>query len=278
MADNYSRRSRTVAGGGGTSLYLEETGRADGRPILFIHGFSQCRLAWTKQLRSDLADEFRLVAFDLRGHGQSAKPHDAYGDSRLWADDVAAVIAALRLVRPVLVGWSYAGMIICDYLRHYGEENVAGVNLVGARTRLGTPDAVAETGPDYLPLRPRLFSADVGESIAGLESFITLCTFRPLPPEEYYLFLGFNAAVPPYVRQGLMGRSLDNADLLPALTRPFLITHGNDDAVILRRHAEHNAALLAGARTSFYPEAGHNTFWEDAPRFNRELRAFARSL
>jgi pimeloyl-ACP methyl ester carboxylesterase len=75
-----------------------------------------------------------------------------------------------------------------------------------------------------------------------------------------------------------MGRSLDNADLLPALTRPFLITHGNDDAVILRRHAEHNAALLSDARTSFYPEAGHNTFWENAPRFNSELTAFTRSL
>jgi pimeloyl-ACP methyl ester carboxylesterase len=278
MADNHPLKGRMVAGGGGIGLYAEETGRADGRPILFIHGFSQCRLAWTKQLRSDLADEFRLIAFDLRGHGRSEKPRDAYGDSRPWADDVAAVIAALRLDRPVLVGWSYAGLVICDYLRHYGEGKIAGVNLVGARTRLGTPDAVAETGPDYLPLRPRLFSADVAESIAALESFIRLCTFRPLPPEDYYLFLGFNAVVPPYVRQGLMGRSLDNADLLPALATPFLITHGKDDAVILRRHAEHNAALLRDARTSFYPEAGHNTFWENAPRFNHELAAFARSL
>lgn len=278
MTDNRPTTGRTIAGGGGTGLYVEETGRADGRPILFIHGFNQCRLVWTKQTRSALADRFRLVTFDNRGHGLSDKPHDAYGDSRLWADDVAAVIEALRLDKPVLVGWSYAGLIILDYLRHYGENNIAGVNLVGTRSCVGTPAAIAATGKDYLPLRPLLFSADAAESAAGLEKFIKLCTFRPLPPEEYYFFLGFNAVVPPYVRQGLMNRALDNDDLLPTLRKPFLVTHGLEDAVILPGHGADNAARLQSARTSFYPDAGHNTFWENPARFNRELRAFASSL
>ncbi len=278
MAKNLPVTSHRVTGGGGVSLHVEETGRADGRPILFIHGFNQCRLVWAKQTDSALADEFRLISFDNRGHGLSAKPRDAYGESRLWAEDIAAVIEALRLDRPVLVGWSYAGLIILDYLRHYGEEKIAGVNLVGARTCIGTPAAVAATGKNYLPLRPLMFSSDIAEGIEGLAEFLKLCTYRPLPPEEYYLFLGFNAIVPPYVRQGLMSRSLGNDDLLPTLQKPFLITHGTEDAVILLSHGEHNAARLANAKTSFYPEAGHNTFWENAPRFNQELRAFAASL
>jgi non-heme chloroperoxidase len=278
MANNHPVVSHRITGGGGVSLHVEETGRAGGRPILFIHGFNQCRLVWSKQTNSGLADEFRLITLDNRGHGLSDKPRDAYGDSRLWAEDIAAVIAALRLDGVVLAGWSYAGLIICDYLRHFGEQKVAGVNLVGARTCIGTPAAVAATGPDYLPLRPKLFSADAAESIDGLASFLRLCTFRPLPPEEFYLFLGFNAIVPSYVRQGMMNRSLGNDDLLAALKSPFLVTHGLDDAVILPSHGEHNAARLAKATTSFYPEAGHNTFWENAERFNRELAAFARSL
>ena len=278
MASTHPINSHRVTGGGGVSLYVEETGRTGGRPILFIHGFNQCRLVWAKQTCSALADEFRLITLDNRGHGLSDKPQDAYGESRLWADDIAAVIEYLRLDKPVLVGWSYAGLIILDYLRHYGEQNIAGVNLVGARTCVGTPAAVAATGKDYLPLRPLMFSSDIAEAVDGLASFLRLCTFRPLPPEEYYLFLGFNAIVPPYVRQGLMSRSLDNDDLLPTLKKPFLVTHGKEDAIILPSHGEHNAALLANAKTSFYPEAGHNTFWENAPRFNRELRAFADSL
>ena len=72
--------------GGGTQLHVAETGNPDGRPILFIHGFSQCSLSWGRQLSSDLADDDRLIAMDLRGHGQSDKPRDAYGESKLWAD------------------------------------------------------------------------------------------------------------------------------------------------------------------------------------------------
>ena len=70
-----------------------------GRRILFIHGWSQNHLCWAKQYESSLADEFRLVAYDLRGHGMSEAPlepeHYTYGE--LWADDVAAIIEQLRL-------------------------------------------------------------------------------------------------------------------------------------------------------------------------------------
>jgi non-heme chloroperoxidase len=62
--------------GGGTSLHLVETGNARGRPILFIHGFSQCWLAWSRQLTSELAARHRLVAMDMRGHGLSDKPRE----------------------------------------------------------------------------------------------------------------------------------------------------------------------------------------------------------
>lgn len=271
-------RRHTVIGGGGVRLCAEETGNPAGRPLLFIHGFSQCRLVWAKQTQSPLADEFRLVTVDLRGHGSSEKPRDAYGDSRVWADDVAAVIAALRLDRPVLVGWSYGGIVALDYLRYYGEEAIAGLHLVGARSRIGVPEAAAETGEAYAALRPALFSEAAGESVGALEAFIRLCTYRELAPEDYYLFLGFNAIVPSYVRYGLMNRAVSNDDLLPTLGKPVLLAHGAQDPIVLPRHARHNAALLSGATVSFYEETAHNPFWEQPERFNRELGDFARSL
>src|SRR5512139_3737305 len=129
--------THSIRGGGGVRLHVEEHGRPDGMPILFIHGFSQCRLAWARQTRSHLADTFRLVTFDLRGHGDSEKPPDAYGDPALWAADVHALIDGLGLDAPVLVGWSYGGVIISDYIREYGAAQIAGVQLVGAISRLG---------------------------------------------------------------------------------------------------------------------------------------------
>jgi pimeloyl-ACP methyl ester carboxylesterase len=61
---------------------LVEAGTPRGRPIVFLHGFSQCGLAWSRQLDSDLADDFRLVAIDLRGHDRSEKPREGDADSR----------------------------------------------------------------------------------------------------------------------------------------------------------------------------------------------------
>src|SRR5687767_8542453 len=81
-----------IAGGGGAQLHVVETGNAQGRPLLFIHGFSQCWLAWSRQMNSTLAEDYRIVAMDMRGHGLSDKPSDGYDDSKLWADDVNAVI------------------------------------------------------------------------------------------------------------------------------------------------------------------------------------------
>src|SRR5215207_7412082 len=126
-----------ITGGGGTRLHVVETGNPRGRPILFLHGFSQCWLTWSRQMESDLAQEHRLVAMDLRGHGLSEKPRDAYGDSRLWAEDICAVIRSRGLERPVLCGWSYGALVILDYLRHFGEAGVGGLHLVDAITKLG---------------------------------------------------------------------------------------------------------------------------------------------
>ena len=108
-----------VRGGGGLRLHVREWGDREGPPIVFVHGWSQSQLCWSRQIAGPLAEDFRLVTFDLRGHGMSEKPLDAehYVDARLWADDLDAVIEQLELDRPVLVAWSYGGFVVTDYLR-----------------------------------------------------------------------------------------------------------------------------------------------------------------
>jgi len=271
-------KTHRVTGGGGITLHVEETGNRRGRPILFIHGFSQCRLAWKKQMASDLARDFRLVAMDIRGHGLSDKPQGAYGDSRLWADDVHAVLTTLKLDRPILSGWSYGGVIICDYIRVHGEERLGGVNFVGAVSKLGTDAAFSVISKEFLGIAPGFFSNDVGESMKSLTAFMRMCVHRAPSAEDLYFMLGYNTIVPPHVREALFSRKLDNDDLLPRLTRPMLITHGASDAIVLTEAARQHARAVPHARLSVYPAVGHAPFWENAPRFNRELRAFARQV
>jgi non-heme chloroperoxidase len=118
-----------ITGGGGIQLHVVETGNPKGNPILVIHGLSQCWLTWSRQLNSELAEDCRLVAMDMRGHGLSDKPREGYADSALWANDVNAVIRGLGLDHPLLCGWSYGPLVILDYVRHYGEDGISGLNL-----------------------------------------------------------------------------------------------------------------------------------------------------
>ena len=127
-----------MRGGGGLRLHVREWGRGDRPPILFIHGLSQSHLCWAKQYQSALAEEFRLWPTTSAARmSQAPLEPEHYTDDQLWADDVAAIIEQLRLDRPVLVGWSYGGFIICDYLRAHGQDRIAAVDFVAEAVKLG---------------------------------------------------------------------------------------------------------------------------------------------
>jgi pimeloyl-ACP methyl ester carboxylesterase len=229
-------------------------------------------------MHSDLADDFRLIAVDLRGHGLSEKPRDGYADSRLWADDLNAVIVTLHLDRPVLCGWSYGPLVILDYIRHYGEDRISGIHFVDGITKLGSADAMAVLTPEFLSLVPGFFAADVEESVRSLAALLRLCFVREPSADDLFLMLGYNVSVPPYVRQALLSRSLDNDDLLPAIRKPALITHGAEEAIVKPAIVEQHEAGLAHAQIHIMANAGHAPFWDDAAAFNQRLRLFCAGL
>ena len=247
-------------------LHLEETGIRRGRPVLFIHGFSHCSSCWRKQLHSDLASSLRLVALDLRGHGRSDRPSAGYSDSTIWAADIATAIETLNLDAPVLVGWSYGGLVICDYLRQYGESKIAGIIFVSAVTQIGTPQALAVTPPHP------------GRRKAALLVGRRMLRGRWPTRASFYHPLGCRVKLPPEVRHGMFARRVDNDDVLARLSRPVLLIHGREDPAVLPEAAERHAAIVKQARTSLYPRVGHYPFWERPHRFNQELLAFVREL
>ncbi len=263
-----------IAGGGGLELSVREWGKADGPSILFIHGYSQSYMSWEHQYESQLADRFRLVALDLRGHGESAKPLEAenYTDDSLWADDVAAVIATLSLDRPVLAGWSYGGFVMCDYLKHHGQDAIGGLNFVAAAVRM-TP-AFEMIGPGFLENAEGTMSPDLATRIQSVQNFVRACTAHPLAADEFTKIVAFNMVVPAEVKVGMASRELNFDDTLAGISVPALVTQGRADSVVLPTMAEHIAATVPGAETSFYDGVGHSPFLENSERFNSELAAF----
>lgn len=198
-----------------------------------------------------------------------------YGDSKLWADDINATIEALRLDQPILCGWSYGPLVILDYIRHYGEANISGIQFVGGVTKLGSEEAMAVLTPEFVGLVPGFFATDVEESMRSLKSLLRICFAQEPSAEELYPMLGYNMSVPPYVRQGLLSRSLDNDYVLARIRKPVLITHGAQDGVVKPIAADQHRARVPHAQVDVMANVGHAPFWEAAAAFNSRLRKFS---
>lgn len=268
-------KSYYIKGGSGTKLFVNEGGNPYGIPILFIHALSQSRMSWMKQLNSNSLKKFRLIVFDLRGHGLSDKPNSGYHDIQNWAEDINSIINYLGISKPLLVGWSYGGKVICDYVNIYGEDNISGINLVDAGTSSSVSGGTYYT-PAFQDILPGLISTDALTSSDALQQFVKLLfNVNPSMKDLYFIF-GYNMVVPPYVREAIVTRTVSYDELLSTLKKPVLLTHGLQDKILYSTQSIYNSSLLSNPTVSLYNNTGHSPFWEKANRFNYELASFAR--
>ena len=258
----------------GVDLAVADWGGGRERPaVLFVHGFAQSQACWQRQTGGALRRAFRLVTYDSRGHGRSAKPRTAaaYRSPELWAGEVDSVIRALDLQHPVLVVWSYGGRIALDYLAVHGDSGLAGLVMVAATSS----DADRFRGPAARHLAG--MAADVPDAAeAALKAFMADCSHRPLPRAEAEALLRESAATPVAVRRALGGRPADYDEVLSGLTIPVLAIHGAEDRVILPGMAAHTAGRVRDGEALVYPDVGHMPFREVPERFDHDLARFVR--
>lgn len=272
----------TVAGYGGLPLNVAETGNPAGPPILFLHGMAMGLQSFQPQFESDLTKDFRIIAFDLRGHGNSGKPwrkEDAQS-SEVWADDVAAVIADKHLVKPVIVGWSFGGFVLADYLRKYGMDGLAGANFVSSFAGLvPQPPPVGNMSPEELKRRAIMqASGDLADNLTIVEETTKIFEFPGITPAYRENIRTLGIMVPAYFRTAMAGRSLDHQDVTPRLTLPVLMTFGSKDIEGMQAPYAAIRKALPKAQYSIYEGVGHLPFAQDSVRFNKELAAFVRSV
>ena len=272
----------TVAGAGGAPLNVMEMGNPSGPEILFIHGMGMSYLSFQPQYQSTtLARDFRIVAMDLRGHGASAKPWrtEDVQTSSIWADDVAAVIAAKQLQKPVIVAWSFGGFVTADYVRKYGHADIAGINFVGTLAGLvKQAPPVGRMTPEQLKRRSAMqTSGNMLDKLTIVEETTQLFEFSGMTPEYRELMVNMGVMVPAYFRKAFAGSDLDHRDVTPNLKGlPILVTMGEFD---IAQSSEAYARLkqaLSWASFSEYADTGHLPFAQNPERFNRELSEFVR--
>lgn len=245
---------------------------------MLIHGYSQCSLSFLRQ--HPLAETHRLIIPDLRGHGQSDKPlnADAYNKSEPWANDVKAIIDALNLGIPLLLGWSMGGWVVNDYVRTFGDADIAGIALVGSSITTGKklpPEAFVarSNNPDVAALGMR--GDDLAENLRATAKFVQVCFSTPLSPDDLAFMTGFNMLCPPVVRQACRTRNEDYRGSCATMTKPALVLWGQHENLAPAPMGEQALNTFPNATAFIYENSGHAPFWEEADRFNTDLAAFA---
>jgi pimeloyl-ACP methyl ester carboxylesterase len=313
----FTQRSVTTADG--VRLNVIEAGNASGPAIVFVHGISQSWLSWIAQLADDaLRTKYRLVAFDLRGHGDSegsnvaldgegkpmvllpdAKFNDgnAGSTSALWAGDLAAVIAGLGLNAPLVVGWSYGGVVVADYIVTNKGLGAIGKAMLLATSPVLLPPGTADGGADTVfsgatlgalvgttKVNPLTGHVNTNAEIAsGLSAFVELCfvdgaSRAVATPAEIQGVTGFNLFTAANVRLNIIGRAFDHRPQLAALSAAeksrLRIVAPQGDAVLQPVNIKPYWDVT-GLTYSPIPFEGHLYHYRNALRFNMDLATFA---
>jgi non-heme chloroperoxidase len=273
-------RFQIVEGAGGVPLNVVTAGDPSKPPILLVHGIGQSYVSWENQLRAPVTDEFYVVAFDLRGHGNSGKPWGKaqYAEYRNYAEDVRAVIKSTGIRRPLLVGWSYGTLVVSDYLRVYGDSELRGLALVGAYGGLTPlpPPAPPALAAQMARTRELQLSSNLEDNIAAARGGVRFLTGKEMPPAYYERAVQLALMLPAYARRHMFDRPIANMDLIPNIRAPLWIVVGGKDGSTPEGQARELARKVPSARVSVYPDSGHSPFAEEPDRFNHELMKLSR--
>jgi valacyclovir hydrolase len=245
---------RTVACGD-TLIFVSEAGRADGEPVVLLHGGLGSRKDF-EPLAALLADDCRLIAIDARGHGRSS-PGTAPMSYRQLAEDAAAVLKTLGLAHAGIAGHSDGG-IVALRLAAFGLLQPRFVVAVAAHWDLPEGDPTREIYAGVTAEEWRqMFAGQVGRYEAENPD-----------PDFARLFAATKA----------MWLASDNnaypGERVRDIASPLLVIHGDEDFLVSRQQAFDLAERVEGARVLNLPFASH-TVLEDSPEeVVAALRAF----
>jgi pimeloyl-ACP methyl ester carboxylesterase len=255
----------------GTRIHAERFGSREGLPVILAHGWTENLTYWTYVIRELSSRGLQVVAYDLRGHGQSAGAGD-YSIHR-FGQDLEAVLEAVvpEGQRALIVGHSLGAMSIAAWAEDHEVERRVGA---AALLNTGVGDLMAESLIVPVPKLARAINQRVGVhgflgSRAPLPRFsspishamIRWVAFGPTAsPAQVAYYERMLLAMPPTARAdiGIAISEIELYDALARLTVPTLVLAGEDDRLTPPSHAKRIAERLPQLeRLLILPETGH---------------------
>ncbi len=270
----------TVTSGTETlDLEVQDSG-GSGRPVVLIHGWPMSQESWSEQVPALRDAGHRVVSYDRRGFGDSAKPEDGY-DYDTLTDDLAGILEALDLRDATLVGFSMGGGEVARYAARADQDRVRSVVFAAAVPPylMKTPD-----NPDG-PLTEKAAGQMEAGLRAGREEFFPgfVTGFYSAGEELKASQEQVDAAVAMCLRSdhgaalGCMEAfgTTDFREDLTRITVPTLVLHGDSDGIVpFEGSGQRTAETIQGAQTVLVPDAPHGLNVTHPEEFNTALLVF----
>jgi pimeloyl-ACP methyl ester carboxylesterase len=249
----------------GTDLHYVEEGA--GAPLVFLHGFMSCAEAWFQQFEH-FRGRYRVIAYDSVNHGMSSNsPRDAEEPDRV--DELDAVLAALRIERPVLLGNSMGGNTVLRWAARYPERAAA---LVPSGTGVSEPGAPAQRAGLRAAIDEQTLLLPIGDSLTQ--------GFRTRNPRLYERYVRIRSTATsienrrhprrPSAASGLEREKL--AERVERIRSPLLAVVGSLDAAVPRAEELHKR--VPRSAYALIDGAPHNVYYEAAAEYNRAVDGF----
>lgn len=262
----------------GSTLAVDGPAMRERPTLLLLHGGPGFDHTTFRPEYGQLADVAQVVYLDLRGNGRSDRGDPARWTLDVWADDVRGFCDAVGIEHPVVLGWSFGGMLAMAYAaRHPDHPDKLVLQSTMARLDVGrVTEGFRRVGGDDAAAAARTFwSGDAGPEAMAEYAAICMPLYSPnLPPPEAMERARLNVEL-----LADPGGPMRDVDLLPGLasvTCPTLVIAGEADPVCTVEGAEEIVAALRPAQVRFerFPGAGHFAHLDDPERFFGILRDF----
>jgi pimeloyl-ACP methyl ester carboxylesterase len=250
----------------GVTLEYVTQGRADGQPIVFLHGGGDSWHSWLR-VYPRIPAKYHVYSVTLRGHGLSDHPPTGY--SRLdFANDIVAFLDQLHIEKPVIVGHSL-GTLVAQAVAVIAPDHVSKLVLVGAPAELPKTDAVKE-------ISERTANPDKAVDANFARDFQFSTVFNPLPADFAEIVVKDAQQLQDYVWHEL-GKALaaDHfVDQISKIKAPTLLLWGDRDTLVDRAQEDLLLSKITSAKLKVYPNTGHGLHWEKPEEFTQDLLAF----
>ncbi|MEM9108342.1 MAG: alpha/beta hydrolase [Pseudomonadota bacterium] len=265
----------------GTKIFYKDWGPRDAQPIVFHHGWPLSGDDWDNQMLFFLANGYRVIAHDRRGHGRSDQTDQGH-DMETYANDVVDLAQSLDLKDAIHIGHSTGGGEVAPYVAKADAGRVAKAVLLGAIPPLMLQ---TENNPDGVPME--VFDGLRAGLAANRAQFYVDVPSGP--------FFGFNrdgakvsqGLIDNWWRQGMSGcatahyqciavfSETDQTEHLKSMNVPTLVMHGDDDQVVpIANSAEKAIKLLPNGTLKVYRGLSHGFFATHPEIVNVDLLRF----